>query len=105
MGYAGAERIRRIAGAGVRCSIVSESGRIGTWLDETLSHAASRLEHQAREFSEFGGERVTSLHVCSLYTVARLDNGSIYWWYVRRDEIFLIYYIFSLLFATGEYYR
>lgn len=80
MGTVGLERVRRMAGAGIRCSTVSESGRIATWLDETLAHAAARLEHSTRDFSEFGGERIASLHVCSLYTVARLENGAIYWW-------------------------
>lgn len=80
MGAAGGERVRQIAGAGVRCSTVSESGRIATWLDETLAHAAARLEHTSRDFPEFSGERIASLHVCSLYTVAKLDSGSIYWW-------------------------
>lgn len=80
MGMAGGERVRRLAGAGVRCSIASENGRIATWLDETLAHAASRLEHSAREFPELGGEKIVSLHVCSLYTVARLESDAMYWW-------------------------
>lgn len=47
-----------------------------------VAHApgASRLEHPLQTFMEFGSDKAISLHVCSLYTVARLDSGALYWW-------------------------
>lgn len=81
MGYAGAERISHLSAAGVRCSVAGDGARVATFTDETLAHAAARLEHPARDLAqELGGGRVASLHVCALYTVARMDSGSIYWW-------------------------
>lgn len=89
-------------------SILSDGGRIATFLDESIgesneslyysavvaiiffskynilfsAHApgAARLEHQLQTFTEFGSDRSVSLHVCSLYTVARLESGTLYWW-------------------------
>lgn len=49
-----------------------------------LAHApgANRLEHPLQTFVEFGSDKAVSLHTCSLYTVAKLDSGLLYWWYV-----------------------
>ncbi|CAB3231410.1 unnamed protein product [Arctia plantaginis] len=76
------ERIVNISAAGIRISVLSDAGRIATFLDESIAHApgASRLEHPLQTFMEFGSDKAISLHVCSLYTVARLDSGLLYWW-------------------------
>ena len=36
---------------------VTESGRVATWLDETVSHVCGKLEHAATPFPELGGDR------------------------------------------------
>ncbi|XP_049887404.1 E3 ubiquitin-protein ligase UBR5 isoform X3 [Pectinophora gossypiella] len=79
---AAGERIVNISAAGIRVSVLSDAGRIATYLDESIAHApgASRLEHPLQTFTEFGTDKAVSLHVCSLYTVARLDSGALYWW-------------------------
>lgn len=56
---------------------------------------AARLEHPLQIFTEFGSDRAISLHVCSLYTVARLDSGALYWWYVSTGQtIFRRFFFF-----------
>ncbi|XP_063633890.1 E3 ubiquitin-protein ligase hyd isoform X5 [Cydia splendana] len=82
LGLAAGERVVSVGAAGIRVSVLSDTGRIATFLDESIAHAlgASRLEHPLQTFSEFGSDRAISLHVCSLYTVARLESGALYWW-------------------------
>lgn len=46
------ERVVGISAAGVRCSVVTESGRVATWLDETLADVATKLEQPAQAFPE-----------------------------------------------------
>ncbi|XP_069354271.1 E3 ubiquitin-protein ligase UBR5 isoform X7 [Maniola hyperantus] len=82
LGIASGERIVNISAAGIRVSVLTEAGRISTFLDESIAHApgAARLEHPLQTFTEFGSEKPISLHVCSLYTVAKLESGTLYWW-------------------------
>lgn len=56
--------------------------QVATWVDETLSSMASKLEHSAQAFPELQGERMVSLNCCALYTCAQLENG-LYWWWVQ----------------------
>jgi E3 ubiquitin-protein ligase EDD1 len=74
------ERIVQISATVIRCSVATESGKVATWLDELLNHAAVKLEHPAQSFTEFTVDRIVSLHTCTLYTVARLESGALYWW-------------------------
>lgn len=46
------ERVVAISAAGVRCSVATESGRVATWLDETLADVATKLEQPAQAFPE-----------------------------------------------------
>ncbi|KAG7304394.1 hypothetical protein JYU34_011334, partial [Plutella xylostella] len=82
LGMSAGERIVNVSAAGIRVSLLTDAGRVATYLDESIAHApgASRLEHPLQTFSEFGADRAASLHVCSLYTVARLESGALYWW-------------------------
>lgn len=86
------ERIVHISSTVIRCSVATENGKVATWLDELLAHASARLEHPAQSFSEFSVDRIVSLHTCTLYTVARLESGALYWWYV--NNIFNVAVIF-----------
>ncbi|XP_076647638.1 E3 ubiquitin-protein ligase hyd isoform X1 [Halictus rubicundus] len=74
------EKIVNISATAIRCSVSTESGKVATWLDELVSHVASRLEHPAQRFTEFTLDKIVSLHTCALYTVARLESGTLYWW-------------------------
>ncbi|XP_037871964.1 E3 ubiquitin-protein ligase hyd isoform X5 [Bombyx mori] len=82
LGLTSSERIVNVSAAGIRVSVLTDTGRIATFLDESIAHApgASRLEHPLQPFMEFGSDKPVSLHVCSLYTVAKLDSGALYWW-------------------------
>ncbi|XP_075236131.1 E3 ubiquitin-protein ligase hyd isoform X1 [Lycorma delicatula] len=74
------ERVVLISATAIRCSVATESGKVATWMDELLSHAANKLEHLATSFTEFTLDRIVSLHTCTLYTVACLESGALYWW-------------------------
>ena len=60
---------------------MTESGKVATWYDESVSHVCSKLEHPATFYQEFANDKVVSLHTCVLYTAVRLENsGQIFWW-------------------------
>ncbi|KAG5682285.1 hypothetical protein PVAND_011645 [Polypedilum vanderplanki] len=74
------EKIVHISATTIRCSVVTESGKIATWIDEQLGYAGNKLEHQATSYPEFTLDKITSLHTCSLYTIARTESGELFWW-------------------------
>ena len=76
------EKVVLLSASVIRCTVVTESGKVASWLDETVAHVPgiTRLEHTAQHFSEFHGEKIVSLDTCSLYSAVRLENGAIYWW-------------------------
>ncbi|CAG9834089.1 unnamed protein product [Diabrotica balteata] len=79
LGLAG-EKVTQLSACSMRCSVATESGKVATWLDELLAPASSKLEHAAQAYTEFQTDKIIALHTCPLYTVARLDSGSLYWW-------------------------
>ncbi|XP_056647890.1 E3 ubiquitin-protein ligase hyd isoform X1 [Diorhabda sublineata] len=74
------EKVAQLSGCSMRCSVATESGKVATWLDELLTPAASKLEHAAQAYTEFQTDKISALYTCPLYTVARLESGSLYWW-------------------------
>ncbi|KAI5715389.1 hypothetical protein M8J77_015250 [Diaphorina citri] len=75
------ERVIHLSGSGVRCSVSTESNKVATWLDELIWHSsASKLEHPASSYTEFSLDKIAQLYTCTLYTVARLESGALYWW-------------------------
>lgn len=74
------EKIVKLATSNVRATAATESGKVCTWVDEALFLVANKLEHAAQVFTEFQVDRIASLHVCSLYSCARLESGALYWW-------------------------
>jgi len=75
------EKVTCISSSSIRCSVATESGKVATWLDESISHVASRLEHSTTAFHDvFQGHKITKLITCNLYTVAVTDCNSVYWW-------------------------
>ncbi|XP_025408185.1 E3 ubiquitin-protein ligase UBR5 isoform X3 [Sipha flava] len=76
------EKVTLLSGTIIRVSVVTESNKVATWMDESLTHAAtaSKLEHPAQLYSEFVIDHIVSIHTCPLYTLARLESGALYWW-------------------------
>ncbi|CAA9999619.1 unnamed protein product [Nesidiocoris tenuis] len=74
------ERVVLISACSIRCTVATESGKVATWMDEQLAHAASKLEHPAATFTEFTLDKIVSLYTCTLYTLAQLESGALYWW-------------------------
>lgn len=74
------EKIIHISASTIRCSVVTESAKIATWMDETLGYAGNKLEHPSTCYPEFTLDKITSLHTCSLYTVAKTESGELFWW-------------------------
>ncbi|KAH8294942.1 hypothetical protein KR018_004468 [Drosophila ironensis] len=75
-----AEKVELISANFIRCSVVTESNRVATWMDEQLGYLGAKLEHASSLFNEFTMEAITKINVCSLYTVVRTENNNIYWW-------------------------
>ncbi|KAH8242648.1 hypothetical protein KR032_000861, partial [Drosophila birchii] len=75
-----AERVELISANFIRCSVVTETNRVATWMDEQLGYLGAKLEHTSCTFNEFISDPITKIHVCSLYTVVRTDSNNIYWW-------------------------
>ncbi|XP_013417985.1 E3 ubiquitin-protein ligase UBR5, partial [Lingula anatina] len=74
------EKIIGLATCSVRASLFTESGKVATFVDDSLGIVAAKLEHAAQSFAEFTSDKIVSLHACSLYTCARLESGALYWW-------------------------
>lgn len=74
------EKIVGLSACSVRASVFLESGKVATWVDDSLNIVAAKLEHMAQTFPEFQTDKIVSLHTCSLYTCARLESGALYWW-------------------------
>ncbi|OXB57783.1 hypothetical protein ASZ78_011733 [Callipepla squamata] len=79
------EKIVLLSANSIRATVATENNKVATWVDETLSSVASKLEHTAQTYSELQGERIVSLHCCALYTCAQLENN-LYWWPESKQE-------------------
>ncbi|CAG0918967.1 unnamed protein product [Notodromas monacha] len=80
------EKVTMISASLVRCSVVTETSKIATWLDESIASYGGKLEHVAQVYPEFQKESVTEIHTCPLYTCVRLKSGVFYWWGVWPYE-------------------
>jgi len=75
------EKIQFLSASCIRATVVTESSKVATWIDDTISIVASKLEHCAQNYPEFQrADKIAQLQTCSLYTCVRLESGSIYWW-------------------------
>uniref|UniRef100_W8BVH1 HECT-type E3 ubiquitin transferase n=1 Tax=Ceratitis capitata TaxID=7213 RepID=W8BVH1_CERCA len=74
------EKVEQISANFIRCSVVTESGRVATWMDDYLGYLGGKLEHPTIMFNEFVMDPIASIHVCPLYTAVRTENNNIYWW-------------------------
>ncbi|KAH8369432.1 hypothetical protein KR009_010813 [Drosophila setifemur] len=74
------ERVELISANFIRCSVVTETNRVATWMDEQLGYLGAKLEHASCSYNELISDPITKIHVCSLYTVVRTESNNIYWW-------------------------
>ena len=74
------DRVVLLSASAIRASLVTESGRVATWMDEKVSHVCGKLEHTALMFPELGAEKIVSLHTCVLFTAVRTETGAVFWW-------------------------
>ena len=77
------ERVVLMSASNIRCSVVTESGKVATWMDESLSHVCAKLEQSATAYPDLfggGGDKILSLHTCVLFTAVRTESGNIFWW-------------------------
>lgn len=75
------ERVQMISASMIRATVVTETCKVATWIDDTISVVAHKLEHGAQTFPEFQkGDKVSQLHTCSLYSCVKLESGAMYWW-------------------------
>ncbi|KER30873.1 hypothetical protein T265_02799 [Opisthorchis viverrini] len=99
------ERIVRLSGWATRATVLTASGKLATWIDESLlrllpvnttqPNSVSKLlsfEHRATAFHELRDENIVELHTAPLITVVRCHSGAAYWWgiyppYLRQRTI------------------
>ncbi|XP_055339569.1 E3 ubiquitin-protein ligase UBR5-like isoform X2 [Paramacrobiotus metropolitanus] len=74
------EKVRIMAACGIRASFLTNSGKLATLIDESGGIVAKKLEHPATAFTELQNEKIADLVVCMLYSCARVESGSLYWW-------------------------
>jgi len=75
------EKVVMISASNIRCSVVTESGKVATWMDESVAHVCGKLEQPATPFpAECQSDKILSLHTCVLYSAVRMESGCLYWW-------------------------
>lgn len=75
------EKVQILSASCIRATVVTETSKVATWIDDTISIVGSKLEHSAQNYPEFQrGEKISQLQTCSLYTCVRLESGAMYWW-------------------------
>ena len=76
------EKVTHVSGTCIRCSVATESGKVGTFIDESVFPIAHKLEHSLIPLPEsgVGDNKLVSLHVSSLLSCIRLESGAVYWW-------------------------
>ena len=78
------EKVTLLSASCIRASVVTESGKVATWIDESLSSISSKLEHAATNsmISEnlSSSVKISALYVSSYMSCVQLSNGSLFWW-------------------------
>lgn len=81
------EAIKLLSGKVLRATVVTESGKIATWLDRSVARVGHIMEHPATLFTELLGDMVVHLTTSELFTAVCTDTGKIQWWYVICNTI------------------
>ncbi|XP_075242846.1 E3 ubiquitin-protein ligase UBR5-like isoform X3 [Convolutriloba macropyga] len=78
------EVIISLAASSLRCSVLTQSGRVATWMDPVVASYCSKLEHGAIPVMENASchvpEAIKELKVCDLFTVAVAYSAKLFWW-------------------------
>lgn len=75
------EKVTHVSAACVRATVVTETQKVASWVDDSISPSAAKLEHPAQSIPDLSSsDRITSLHVSSLFSLIRLESGHLYWW-------------------------
>ena len=74
------ERVKFLSAKLLRASLVTDSGKIVTWLDPTVAKVGHVLEQKATLFQELSGETVVHLTTSELFSVVYTDSGKLLWW-------------------------
>ncbi|XP_071854621.1 E3 ubiquitin-protein ligase UBR5-like isoform X3 [Apostichopus japonicus] len=74
------ETICQISSCYEKTILLMDSGKIATFVDDTLIPVASKLEQPALSFGEFQGDKIVRVSTSSLFSCAWLESGHIYWW-------------------------
>lgn len=74
------ERVKLLSAKLLRASAVTESGKIATWLDTSVSKFGQTLEQAAMSYPELVGETVLHLVTCELFSAVYTDSKKLLWW-------------------------
>eukprot|EP00117_Sycon_ciliatum_P041151 scpid11796/ scgid0708/ E3 ubiquitin-protein ligase UBR5; E3 ubiquitin-protein ligase, HECT domain-containing 1; Hyperplastic discs protein homolog len=75
------ERIVMLKACWTRCTFITESNKITTFLDESIANVAGRVEHIASSFPEIANSGgAASLEVSELMSVVRTREDRLFWW-------------------------
>ncbi|CAF0766114.1 unnamed protein product, partial [Didymodactylos carnosus] len=65
----------------IRASVLTETNKVATWIDETLGQQVSvKLQHQAQELPFSTQQQIIEIQTSPLFTVVRTDLNEIYWY-------------------------
>jgi E3 ubiquitin-protein ligase EDD1 len=72
------EKIINLSANLIRASILTETNRLATWIDESLgSQVNLKLQHSLQEFSSV---HIIDIQTSPLYTIFRTDTNDLYWY-------------------------
>ena len=81
------EKVSGIATSSMRASIWTESGKVASWLDETVDISYTvKLQTPAFNLYDPLVDSIQQLSVSNLFSVAKLQSGTMYWWGVMPYE-------------------
>lgn len=80
-----AEKVTHLSASCIRASVVTESGKVATWIDESVCSVASKLEHPAvtsaiSESLAASCLKISALYVSSYMSCVQMSNGGLFWW-------------------------
>ncbi|CAF1070306.1 unnamed protein product [Rotaria sordida] len=72
------EKIINLSANLIRASILTETNRIATWIDESLGTQVNlKFQHSLQNFSSI---RIIDIQTSPLYTIFRTDTNDLYWY-------------------------
>ncbi|CAF0980840.1 unnamed protein product [Rotaria sp. Silwood1] len=72
------EKLINISANIIRASILTETNRIATWIDESLGTQVNlKYQHSLQDFSSI---RIIDIQTSPLYTIFRTDTNDLYWY-------------------------